>query len=204
MTEQPTVGEVFQRANNNTSLDTVSKPGRNKGERGQQVELNLGLKNTNCLTDCIDGDIKTSTLGQTIFITQMGHTMEEIIDNSCTFENSRVGKKISNCMYIIYSPCGEKLGQYFVSRKSHPEHYRELEEDYGFIVNTIRDTYAVGDELKTTTGPNKLLQIRTKASKGIDGAYPPFVYKGKRLKDKYMAFYICSRFGKMLVRPPDN
>jgi hypothetical protein len=54
-------------------------------------------------------------------------------------------------------------------------------------------------ELSTITGPNKLLQIRTKASKTKQGYYVPLCYNGKKLKDKNMAFYLCTQFGKTIV-----
>ena len=57
-----------------------------------------------------------------------------------------------------------------------------------------------GTELFTINGPNKLLQIRTKASKNPKtGLYAPLMFKGKMLKNKNMAFYMCANFGKSLL-----
>lgn len=195
----PTVAQIVERAEDSLQLHTLEKPGRNKGSRGQCVEKELGLENTNSLTDCADGDVKSFTLGQTIFITQLGHTLEEIIEGGVSFGMSKLGTKIANCCYIGYGKDGVLKGKYHISSTTHPEHYKQLEEDYNFICTKIKETYSEGGELKTTNGPNRLLQIRTKASKNKHGLYTPLEYKGKQLKNKYMAFYICSTFGKHLV-----
>ena len=53
--------------------------------------------------------------------------------------------------------------------------------------------------LTTITGPNKVLQIRTKASINVKtNQYPKLIYNDQILKDKYMAFYLCSSYGKEL------
>ena len=41
----------------------MSVPGRNKGERGQALELILGIPNSSALTDLEDGELKTFTVG---------------------------------------------------------------------------------------------------------------------------------------------
>ena len=61
------------------------------------------------------------------------------------------------------------------------------------------EAYVTGKELHTITGPNGLLQIRTKASKSSAGNYTPLCYNGVQLKDKYMAFYLLASFGKKVV-----
>ena len=71
MISPSTVEELAQRAEVCAGLTRLEKPGKNKGERGQAVEKLLGLENGNDLTDVSDGDLKTTTLGQTIFITQL-------------------------------------------------------------------------------------------------------------------------------------
>ena len=62
-----------------------------------------------------------------------------------------------------------------------------------------RNRYNNSQELSTITGPNKLLQIRTKASKNKWGQYTPLVYNDKVMKDKNMAFYLCTQFGKTVI-----
>ena len=195
----PTVKEIsLVAANKLQNLDNLKKPTKNKGSRGQLAENVLGLDNTNTLTDCKDGDVKTFTIGQTIFITQLKHCLHDIVINHVPFEDSKPGRKIANCCYIPYSKDGHNMGSYFVSNKTHSHHYKKLAEDYDFICKTIREKYEKKETLSTINGPNKLLQIRTKASK-IQGVYPPLMFNGVQLKDKYMAFYIRAKFGKSLV-----
>ena len=81
-----------------------------------------------------------------------------------------------------------------------PQHYQELAEDYGYIAANIKAAYATGSTLHTITGPNKLLQIRTKAAKNKHGEYTPLCYNGVELKDKYMAFYLLADFGKNIIK----
>ena len=65
---------------------------------------------------------------------------------------------------------------------------------------SIKKIYNNKQILNTINGPNKLLQIRTKASKNSKGEYLPLVYKNHQLKDKYMAFYLTSSFSKRLLK----
>ena len=195
-----TVRELAQRAELCTGLTTLEKPGKNKGERGQAVEKLLGLENGNDLTDVSDGDLKTTTLGQTIFITQLSHCLPEIIEQNVTFDESKVGRKIKNCFYVVYDKEKALMGKYLVSTESHPEHYEKLAEDYNYICRQIIEIYYRKKTLKTINGPNNLLQIRTKASKNAKTKkYTPLLYKNHQLKDKYMAFYLRSSFSKHLV-----
>jgi hypothetical protein len=52
--------------------------------------------------------------------------------------------------------------------------------------------------LHTISGPNKIMQIRTKASKGKNG-YSPLCYNGVELKNKSMAFYFLSKYVKDVI-----
>ena len=77
---------------------------------------------------------------------------------------------------------------------------KKLKEDYDYISEKIKIAYENKKKLSTITGPNNILQIRTKASKNIKtNSYPKLIYNGFELKDKYMAFYICSSYGKTLM-----
>ena len=84
-----------------------------------------------------------------------------------------------------------------INREYDPEHYQQLEEDYDHICLTIRARLEAREQLNTITGPNGLLQIRTKDYK-TNGAYHPLTYDGFTLKDKGMAFYLRANFGKGL------
>ena len=197
-TAPSTVEELTEVAKTCVGLSTVKKPGKNKGERGQKVENLLGLENTNALTDVSDGDLKTTTLGQTIFISSLGHCLPEIIEQGVEFDVSKVGRKIGNCLYVAYDKEGNLLGNEKHSKESHPEHHKKLTEDFQHISGEIKKIYSEKGTLSTINGPNKLLQIRTKASKNSKGKYPPLVYKNHQLKNKYMAFYLLSSFSKEL------
>lgn len=180
-------------------FSTVQKPTRNKGERGQLIEVTLGVENSSDLKDMIDGELKTFTIGETIAITQLNHCLSEIIENAVEFEESKVYQKLSQVIYIGFTRSNEYVGSATISEDTHSEHYLKLAEDYGYISSQIRVAYSEGKELNTITGPNNLLQIRTKASKNKFGEYTPLCYDGIQLKDKNMAFYLCSHFGKSLL-----
>ena len=190
-----TVEELSKLANECLQLSDVENSGKNKGERGLKVENLLGLDNTNNLTDCIDGDLKNTTIGQTIFITQLSHVLNEIIEGKISFDESKVGKKIGKCLYLVYDKYKGLLGKFYVTKSKYPIHYNKLSEDFDFISNEIRRIYNKKGTLHTISGPNQLLQIRTKASK----PYKPLNYNEHQLKDKYMAFYIMSSFSKSLL-----
>ena len=183
-----------------TDFSYLDKPGKNKGARGQLLEVALGLENNNDLQDLTDGEIKTFTMGQSIAVTSLAHCLPDIIDGSLEFEESKVGIKMSQTVYVGFSKDNEYLGSKVVNEDLDPVHYYHLAEDYGYISAEIKRTYVAGDVLHTITGPNKLLQIRTKATKDKHGNYTPLCYNGVVLKDKYMAFYLTGEFGKGVLK----
>lgn len=175
------------------------KPGRNKGERGQLIELALGIANSSQLNDLIDGEIKSYTIGETIAVTQLKHCLEEIIEQKVEFDESKVGKKLERTIYVGFTRKNEYVGNITINTKTNTEHYKRLAEDYGYICSQIKLAYSEGRELNTITGPNQLLQIRTKASKNRNGQYTPICYNGVYLKNKGMAFYLLANFGKTIL-----
>ena len=148
-----TVEELSKLANECLQLSDVENTGKNKGERGQKVENLLGLNNTNTLTDCADGDLKTTTIGQTIFITQLLHVLNEIIEDKISFDESKVGKKIGKCLYLVYDKNKGLLGQFHVTKSKYPIHYSKLSEDFDFISNEIRRIYNEKGTLHTINLP---------------------------------------------------
>ena len=46
-----------------TNFDSLPKPRKNKGVRGQLLELALGIPNSSKLTDLVDGELKSYTKG---------------------------------------------------------------------------------------------------------------------------------------------
>ena len=191
-----TVNEVFAKLKV-TDFSAFDKPGKNKGARGQLLETALGVPNSSDLKDLEDGELKSFTVGQTIAATQLKHCLSEIIEDKVSFEESKVGQKLKQTVYVGFTRDNDYVGTELLNEETHPEHYSELKEDYEFICNSICTLFNAGKELNTITGPNKLLQIRTKASK-TNGRYVPLSFAGCTLKDKGMAFYLCGQFGRNL------
>ena len=180
-----------------TDFTQFEKPGKNKGSRGQFLETALGIPNTSNLKDLVDGELKSFTVGETIAATQLKHCLSEIIEDSVSFDESKVGQKLKQTVYVGFSRSNDYVGTEMLNEEMHPEHYQELREDYDFICDSIRTLFNAGKELSTITGPNGVLQIRTKASK-TNGRYVPLTFAGVTLKDKGMAFYLCGQFGRNL------
>ena len=181
-----------------TDFSAFDKPGTNKGARGQLLEVALGVPNSSDLTDLADGEIKTFTVGESIAVTQLKHCLAEIIEESVSFKDSKVGAKLKQTIYVGFTRSNDYVGSEVLNEETHPVHYQELAEDFEYISAAIREAFESDSELSTVTGPNGLLQIRTKASK-TKGSYVPLTFAGCTLKDKGMAFYLCGRFGKEVV-----
>jgi DNA mismatch repair protein MutH len=180
-----------------TDFDAIGIPGRNKGARGQLLEIALGVPNSSDLKDLEDGEIKTFTIGESIAATQLKHCLSEIIEDSVSFDESKVGQKLKQTLYVGFTRAHKYVGCAILNEETHPEHYQQLREDFDYICQKIRDAFDIETELNTITGPNGLLQIRTKASK-TNGRYVPLTFAGVTLKDKGMAFYLCGQFGRNL------
>jgi hypothetical protein len=180
-----------------TDFSVFAKPGKNKGARGQLLETVLGVPNSSDLKDLEDGEIKTFTVGESIAATQLKHCLSEIIEDCVSFDDSKVGQKLKQTLYVGFTRVNDYVGCAVLNEETHPEHYQELREDFDYICSKIRSAFDAETELNTTTGPNGLLQIRTKASK-TNGRYVPLNFAGVTLKDKGMAFYLCGQFGRNL------
>jgi DNA mismatch repair protein MutH len=180
-----------------TDFSVFAKPGKNKGARGQLLETVLGVPNSSDLKDLEDGEIKTFTVGESIAATQLKHCLSEIIEDSVSFDDSKVGQKLKQTLYVGFTRDNDYVGCEILNEETHPEHYQELREDFDYICQKIRYAWNTEVELNTITGPHGLLQIRTKASK-TNGRYVPLRFAGVTLKDKGMAFYLCGQFGRNL------
>ena len=192
----------------------LPKPSTNKGDRGQLLELFLGIPNSSNLTDMVDGELKTYTRGESIAVTQLKHVLPEIFDK-VPFSQTKVGKKLQQTLYVGFDRDNNFLGFVETNQTTDKEHYRQLKEDYNFICDKIRTAYQLKIELNqlegqpisrkgelsyTITGKNKLLQIRTKASKNSKGEYVPEKFNDVILNpNSKMGFYLCGRFGKELM-----
>ena len=182
---------------NQVDKDKAPVPGKNKGDRGQWVESQIGLDLSSNLNDFEDGELKTFKSGQTIAVTMVNHCLKEIVENA-PYKDSNVGKKLYNVLFVKFAKSGEFVKSVVLNPQTHQDLYNKLEEDYNYICDRIRESYETGQTLRTINGKNKLLQIRTKASKTKLGDYVPLEYNGKRLKDKAMAFYLKTTFEKQL------
>ena len=194
-----------------TDFSVYEKPGKNKGARGQLLEIALGVPNSSDLKDLEDGEIKTFTVGESIAATQLKHCLSEIIEDKVSFDDSKVGQKLKQTVYVAFSRNNDYVGTEILNEETHATHYQELREDYEFICEQIRTAFERGVELDqlgfvnrkgkashTITGPNKLLQIRTKASKTKRNDYTPLTFADVTFNNKGMAFYLCGSFGRNL------
>jgi hypothetical protein len=87
----------------------LPKPRKNKGVRGQLLELALGIPNSSKLTDMVDGELKSFTKGESIAVTQLRHTLPEIFNNT-PFNKSKLGIKISRTLYVAFDRNNNFLG----------------------------------------------------------------------------------------------
>ena len=194
---RPSVQEI-EKALQSVDWDTIACPDKNKGTRGQLLEIALGIPNSSELKDLVDGELKSYTIGESIACTQLLHCLPEI-DKEISFSDSKLGQKMEQTIYVGFSRENKFQGTVTLNKETHPEHYKHLEEDYQFLCNAIRKALQKKTHLKTITGPNKLLQIRSKASKTKTGTYIPLVFNNHELYNKGMAFYLCSKFGKSIL-----
>jgi hypothetical protein len=177
---------------------TISAPSKDKGSRGKLVQDALNIPNTKALKDCLDGDVKVFKIGQTVAITMLGHCLDEIISKSVEFEDSKVFAKLEKTLFVGFDKQNNFVDAKVVDLLSDKEHFYKLSEDYGYLSAAIRHAYLTNQSLHTISGPNKIMQIRTKASKGKNG-YSPLCYNGVELKNKSMAFYFLSKYVKDVI-----
>ena len=185
---------------NLTKVDftTLPKPRKNKGVRGQLLELALGIPNSSKLTDMVDGELKSFTKGESIAVTQLKHTLPQIFDKT-PFPQTKIGIKLQQTLYVGFDRQNNFLGTTTLTPDTNPKHYELLQNDYDFIANRIRQSFYNKSELHTTNGLNGLLQIRTKDSKDRNGNYHPIYWKGQKMTNKGFAFYLTGKYAKSII-----
>ena len=185
---------------NLTKVDftTLPKPRKNKGVRGQLLELALGIPNSSKLTDMVDGELKSFTKGESIAVTQLKHTLPQIFDKT-PFSQTKIGIKLQQTLYVGFDRQNNFLGTTTLTPDTAPEHYELLQNDFDFIANRIRESFYNKSELHTTNGLNGLLQIRTKDSKDRNGNYHPIYWKGQKMTNKGFAFYLTGKYAKSII-----
>ena len=172
-----------------TNFEALPKPRKNKGVRGQLLEIALGIPNSSKLTDLVDGELKSFTKGESVAVTQLRHTLPEVF-NKTPFNQSKLGIKISRTLYVAFDRNNNFLGT-----ATHTETNPLIEEDYNDICDFIRNT----ERLHTFTGRNGILQIRTKDSKDRNGNYHPIKWEGREISNKGFAFYLTGKYAKQIV-----
>ena len=197
-----TLKETLQRLQT-TDFEALPKPRKNKGVRGQLLELALGIPNSSKLTDLVDGELKSYTKGESVAVTQLRHTLPEILDFTSYkyfsskfdgFVSTKLGQKLYNTIYVAFDRNNNYLGT-----KVYEGNNKLIESDYWDICYYISETYEERKTLHTYTGRNGILQIRTKDSKDKNGNYHPIKWKGHQLSDKGFAFYLTGRYAKTIV-----
>ena len=192
-----TLNEVKE---NLTKVDfsKLPKPKKtNKGKRGQLLELALGIANTSKLTDCVDGELKSFTQGESIAVTQLKHILPQIFANIPIYR-TKLGIKTQQTLFVGFDRDNNFIGSTTLTPESDPKHFEQLEQDFHDICDAILDAYYDKKELHTVTGRNGLLQIRTKDSK-YKGKYHPIIWEGKEISNKGFAFYLTGRYAKTIV-----
>lgn len=197
--EKPTIDELIKKFDeNNISNNKIENNSKDKGLCGKIIEKELGIKNNSDLCDGKDGDVKQFTEGQTICITMLKHCLNEIIIEKVSFNNSNVGKKTLNVMYVPIDKNKNIIGRILYNKELYPSHYEKLEQDYNDICEFIINKFENKEKIRTFSGSNKLLQIRTKGpGKNKD---KPIIFKDRTLSDSGYAFYFRSSHGKEVIK----
>ena len=123
-----TLTETQQRLQK-TNFEALPKPRKNKGVRGQLLELALGIPNSSKLTDLVDGELKSYTKGESVAVTQLRHTLTEVF-NKTPFNQSKLGIKISRTLYVAFDRNNNFLGT-----ATHTEPNKLIEGDYLSLIH---------------------------------------------------------------------
>lgn len=178
----------------------LAKTGKNKGLGGHSAEDLIGIQKSSDLLDCLDGDVKTFRVGNTIGITMLQHCLDEIIQG-VPFEETRVYAKHVKTLYIVLKG-KEYLGHKVIDLRDYPELFKEEKEDFGRIASVVQEAVRLGvtigevnDGHGTVNGPNKTMQLRTAGGK----KKRPLIYNGSVLHEQVLRFYSMSKIGKWVA-----
>ena len=180
---------------NKINKDFAPIPARNKGGRGQWVEIQLGLNLGSDLLDFDDGEGKTFKEGEPISVTMLQHCFYDVFNN-VSFSDSKVGKKLNNVLFVKFDKSGKFVGSVVTNSESHGDLYDKLIEDYNDVCEGIRRCYNNKENVHTINGRNGYLQIRSKDNPKKDGSYKPLVYNGQQVYHCKMAFYLRNKFAR--------
>ncbi len=197
-----TVGEILSKFESSVKEFKI-----NKGGIGQMLLLYLGLPLDSKLTDFVDGELKTNKTDskgnskETIFITQILSTIDELIDDTPkSFWNSNLFKKIKNVIVVGICKDDDDIGKwkftfcYNFSYKENKKLYDQFKKDYESICEKLKDHIQNSKDNYIHTSSGKFIQIRSKDSKPYHPIYSK-KYK-KYVSNKNHAFYFLKDFIK--------
>ena len=182
----------------------------NKGSAGQIIEKALGLDLSSDLLDFIDGELKSNKFlkgkpAETMAVTQVGHTLEEIMSGT-SWQNSKVLKKVTSFIFVPVHKDKPEPEDWVIGKATHfeknkfPSQYEKLASDYLDIAEQIKEIITSGGELHTLNGKSLYFQIRTKDSKDKQGQYHPIKYGARKISEKNYAFYFRKQFLEDVLR----
>lgn len=184
----------------------------NKGGVGQFLEKLIGLENTSSLTDFSDGELKTNKSDvsgkplETMFISQISSSFDELVNDELTFENSWLYQKIRNMLYVPICKIGDNPDNWFIHSAYHicldhnPIVYQQLENDFLVIRTLLNQHIQQSSDGFIHTSNGEFIQIRSKDSKRSDGTYNPIFSTtyNRYVSDKNHAFYFKKEFMKAI------
>lgn len=180
----------------------------NKGGAGQFLEKLIGLENTSAPTDFVDGELKTNQADQigkplqTMFISQISQSFDDLISDDLSFSDSWVYRKIRNMLYVPICKIGDNPDNWYIQSAYHlnldenPELYRQIEADFLDIRRQLRTHIETACDGFIHTSNGAFIQIRSKDSKRSDGNYNPIFSKtyNRYVSNKNHAFYFKREF----------
>ncbi|OSI08469.1 hypothetical protein BWD08_03785 [Neisseria animaloris] len=180
----------------------------NKGGVGQFLEKLIGLKNTSSLTDFTDGELKTNKSDisgkplETMFISQISSSFDELINDELTFKNSWIYQKIRNMLYVPICKVSDNPDNWFIHSAYHicldhnPMVYQQLEKDFLVIRKLLNQDIRELSDGFIHTSNGEFIQIRSKDSKRSDGTYNPIfsTTHNRYVSNKNHAFYFKKEF----------
>ncbi|MDI3546578.1 MAG: mismatch repair protein MutH [Halanaerobiales bacterium] len=184
-----------------------------KGLTGKLLELQLGLSNSTRNLDFEDGELKTNKVDldgtplETMFIKQISNMIEDII-NAKDFYQTDLYQKIKNILYVPVYKGNRKVKLHRskwrllpyihlnLDNTPHTEIIAQLEEDYYFISEQIRNQLDKGNDAFIHTCNGRFIQIRTKDSKPYTPIYSQTY--NRYISNKNYAFYFKKEFMKYL------
>ncbi len=176
----------------------------NKGKSGQLLELALGLHLSNTNLDFDDGELKTNKCDifgkprETIFITQIGSIIDELIERK-TFEETHLYSKIKNMLYVPVCKDGSPNNWKFLQNihinlglQKYKELSLKLKTDYYSICDQLKNYIENSPDGFIHTSSGNLIQIRSKDSKPYHPIFSQ-VYN-RNISNKNHAFYFKKEF----------